>query len=226
MSGLYYGTLLPRAGPLDVGYGPEDDLVHQVAGLRSSGVSGVSQIFKHDARLRSVAWSPAGCSARNSPLLTTADTNGQARLCGVAAQLPARCSKVLRRAFPSWHADKRHARAQVHVYEPPEAMRSEWGVAADLSAQLLSYLGTSGWRVRAHGAACTAAPKCLCGTRLTGITPCPFVTHALVSICRKRSQPSRRARARRRAHLRGVPPPQACMLGRPMAAASGQCRCG
>ena len=80
-SGLYYTAVLPHAGPLDVGIGPVDDLVHQVAGLRNPGANGVSQIFKHEPRLCSVDWSPAGCSARNSPLLTTTDTNGQARRC-------------------------------------------------------------------------------------------------------------------------------------------------
>ena len=66
---------------------------------------------------------------------------------------------------------------QVLVYEPPEAMQSEWGVAADLGAKLLSYLESSGWRVRAQG-----RRRHLLGMHvyLPPRLPCPFSTFALL----------------------------------------------
>ena len=53
-----------------------DDLQHQIAELRNPANG---HIFKHDVRLRSVAWSPSGCSPANTALLSTCDSNGQVR---------------------------------------------------------------------------------------------------------------------------------------------------
>ena len=65
-----------------------DNLQHQIAELRRPANG---HIFKHDARLRSIAWSPSGASPANTALLTTCDTNGQVQEPSCPAAAPIDC---------------------------------------------------------------------------------------------------------------------------------------